>query len=104
MKPYPCSHLVLAAILPTVLLACSSSPGPVVPVAPPPSFQPVASPNPVVPPTGISLDTVRAGRFDFGKMWTFEFPPVDYFRDEYGFTPDRAWFDRARLGLSLIHI
>jgi hypothetical protein len=68
------------------------------PVTPPSSFQPAASPNPVAPPTGINLDTVQAGRFDFGKMWTFEFPPVDYFRDEYGFTPDSAWFDRARLG------
>ncbi|NIR45269.1 MAG: hypothetical protein GWN99_01740, partial [Gemmatimonadetes bacterium] len=26
----------------------------------------------------VDLDTVRAGRFDFGKMWTFEYPPSDY--------------------------
>ncbi len=47
---------------------------------------------------GVDLDTVRAGAFDQGKMWTFEFPPVDYFAEAYGFRPDAAWFERARLG------
>ena len=41
---------------------------------------------------------VDAGRFDTGKMWTFEDPPVDYFEEAYGFRPDSAWFARARLG------
>lgn len=44
------------------------------------------------------LDTVRAGRFDNGKMWTFDQPPIAYFQQEYGFTPDAAWFEKARLG------
>ncbi len=44
------------------------------------------------------LDTIRAGRFDNGKMWTFEYPPLDYFREAYGFSPDSGWFARARLG------
>jgi len=26
---------------------------------------------------GVDLDTVRAGQFDYGKMWTFECPPAD---------------------------
>jgi hypothetical protein len=43
------------------------------------------------------LDTIRAGRFDFGKMWTFENPPMDYFTREYGFAADSAWFARARM-------
>jgi hypothetical protein len=38
--------------------------------------------------TGVDIDTVRAGRFDNGKMWTFEYPPLDYFRETYGFAPD----------------
>ncbi len=46
---------------------------------------------------GVS-DTVRAGRFDNGKMWTFEYPPTDYLRETYGLTPDTAWFRKARLG------
>jgi hypothetical protein len=47
---------------------------------------------------GVDLDTVRAGRFDQGKMWTFEFPPVEYFTRTYGFTPDAGWFEKAHLG------
>ncbi len=54
----------------------------------------------VVIPAGAqnaSPDTIRAGRFDMGKMWTFEYPPADYFTQTYGFTADSAWFARARL-------
>ena len=43
-------------------------------------------------------DTVQAGRFDNGKMWTFDNPPTKYFQEAYGFTPDQGWFDDARLG------
>ncbi len=43
-------------------------------------------------------DPARAGRYDNGKMWTFDVPPVDYLRETYGFAPDAAWFERARLG------
>ena len=54
-------------------------------------------PEPVtVVPAG--YDTVMAQRFDRGKMWTFENAPLDYFQAEYGFTPDEAWFRKARLG------
>ena len=39
---------------------------------------------------------IRAGRFDFGKMWTFEAPPSRYFTETYGFDANAAWFERAR--------
>ena len=42
-------------------------------------------------------DTVTAGRFDNGKMWTFDFPPTEYFEEQYHFAPDSAWFADARL-------
>ncbi len=45
----------------------------------------------------LNLDTVRAGKFDNGKMWTFDFPPTDYFEDEYNFSPGDEWFDNVRL-------
>ncbi|MBS4014497.1 MAG: S46 family peptidase, partial [Bacteroidetes bacterium] len=45
----------------------------------------------------INLDTVKAGRFDTGKMWTFEFPPSDYFREEYNFTPTEDWYNHVRM-------
>src|SRR5690606_26224567 len=57
---------------------------------------PVASPA----PTDAAQVTaqVQPGRFDMGKMWTFDHPPLDYFEEAYGFRPDSAWFARARLG------
>jgi hypothetical protein len=45
---------------------------------------------------GIDLDTVKAQRFDTGKMWTFEYPPTAYFEKEYGFKPSEEWFDKVR--------
>ena len=44
-----------------------------------------------------SLDTVEAGQFDYGKMWTFEYAPAQYFSETYGFDANEAWFERARL-------
>jgi hypothetical protein len=44
-----------------------------------------------------ALDTIRAGRFDGGKMWTFEYSPGEYFTETYGFDANPAWFERARL-------
>lgn len=49
-------------------------------------------------PFGVSLDTVRAGEFDQGRMWTFDVPPAAYFQETYGIDADSAWFARARLG------
>jgi hypothetical protein len=46
-----------------------------------------------------SQDTVRVGRFDTGKMWTFEHAPLDYFSQTYGFTADEEWLRRARLAV-----
>jgi Peptidase S46 len=43
-------------------------------------------------------DTVKAGQFDNGKMWTFDNPPTQYFKEAYDFTPNQEWFDDARLG------
>jgi len=39
----------------------------------------------------------KPGRFDFGKMWTFEYPPAEYFSSTYGFQATQEWFERARL-------
>lgn len=39
----------------------------------------------------------RAGPLDNGKMWLFEAPPLDYLEATYGFRPDEAWLERARL-------
>jgi len=88
------------------LSACAASPAPAPAPAPPPPAQPAPAPAaaPVPAPApqplvyGVDLDTVHAGRFDQGKMWTFDAPPADYFSETYGFTADAAWFEHARLG------
>lgn len=46
---------------------------------------------------GVNLDTVKAQKFDNGKMWTFDFPPLDYFQSEYGFRPTQDWLDNVRM-------
>ncbi len=46
---------------------------------------------------GVNLDTVKAQKFDNGKMWTFDFPPLDYFQSAYGFRPTQEWLDNVRM-------
>ena len=45
---------------------------------------------------GIDIDTVKAQKFDMGKMWTFENPPLDYFEKEYNFKPKDNWLEKVR--------
>ncbi|NOY05428.1 MAG: S46 family peptidase [Chlorobi bacterium] len=45
----------------------------------------------------IDLSKVTAGRFDNGKMWTFDYPPVDYFEEAYNFRPSQEWLDDVRM-------
>lgn len=45
----------------------------------------------------VNLDTVRSQKFDTGKMWSFDYPPVDFFKQTYDFTPDESWFEDVRL-------
>ncbi|MBN1446560.1 MAG: S46 family peptidase [Bacteroidetes bacterium] len=43
------------------------------------------------------LEQIKAGPFDSGKMWTFEYAPVDYFQKTYGFEVTQEWLDDVRL-------
>lgn len=45
---------------------------------------------------GFNPDTVLAQKFDMGKMWTFENPPVKYFQEEYGFSPSEQWLEKMQ--------
>ena len=47
-------------------------------------------------PTG--YDTVQVGRFDRGKLWTFDQVPRDYFQSTYGVEADSQWLNKARKG------
>ena len=45
----------------------------------------------------LNLDTVKAGRFDTGRMWTFDYPPVKYFEQQYHFKATKEWLDNVRM-------
>jgi len=44
----------------------------------------------------IQAQEKEASPFDFGRMWTFENPPTEWFEEAYGFEADKAWFDDVR--------
>jgi hypothetical protein len=76
----------MIAVIRRALAACALC---ILPVAAPLSAQ-VA---------GFDPDTVRAGRFDMGKMWPFEYAPLQHFSETYGFNADAEWLRRARLAV-----
>lgn len=43
------------------------------------------------------LESIEAQRFDNGRMWTFDYPPLEYFKEEYNFAPDQQWMDDVRM-------
>ena len=106
----------LSTLLFLVLAACAGPPPASTPVparadqdAPPAGVDtgvPADAPNEPGAPTAAApaapapawTDTVQAGAFDNGKMWTFDAPPTDYLTEMYGFAPDDDWYARARLG------
>ena len=44
-----------------------------------------------------NLDTVKAQKFDTGKMWTFEDYPQAYIKSTYGFNATEDWLKKVRL-------
>ena len=47
--------------------------------------------------TLFDADTVTPKQFDYGKMWTFDNPPLEYFAQTYQFNPDQEWMKKVRL-------
>jgi Peptidase S46 len=67
------------------------------------SVQPAVSASPATQ-SASGTNTVALGalgalgyRPEFGTMWTFDAPPLDYWKKTYGFTPDQKWLDHVRL-------
>lgn len=45
---------------------------------------------------GQQQQTETPDPFDYGKMWTFENPPKEWFKEAYNFEPGDKWFDDVR--------
>lgn len=94
------SLLPLYTLLVLFTLAGCKTPQTVTQVPPPPPNAPIAPP----PPMQASgkdyagyYPNVQAGKYDNGKMWTFSYPPKQYFKDTYGFDASDEWLDNVRM-------
>jgi hypothetical protein len=95
MRP-PTSRLLSAALAAgTFSIGCAAGTATAPPPAPTPSIQAPAPEAVAAAPTDIQ--PLEPGRFDMGKMWTFEYAPLDYFQEAYGFRPTVEWLEQARL-------
>lgn len=81
-------RLVALLAVSALLAACASAAGP--------TSSPTAPAAAPAPPSVASIpeSTLLRG---FGTMWTFDNPPIAYWKKRYGFAPDHVWLDHVRL-------
>jgi hypothetical protein len=89
------------ALLTAVLLVAACAPGTPATLTP----APISAPSPAPPATlEPSAASVRAGEratltgMELGRMWTFQDPPLEWWREAYGFSPTAEWLEHVQLG------
>jgi len=106
-RPRPrTSRARLAAVLALPLVAaCATAGGGAQPAAPAPPARAAAAESAAAAGAGLqpgpdirqaASSAELTGR-ELGTMWTFENPPLQYWKDRYGFQPSQEWLDHVRL-------
>src|SRR5688572_20725758 len=87
LRPMNIPQIVRAVSAALLVVACAPAPT-------------VQTPSPAVGSTAVPASSAPLGapgyRPEFGTMWTFDAPPLEYWKNTYGFTPDQAWLDNVR--------
>jgi hypothetical protein len=91
------------AILPLLASACATAGGgaaPATEAAPAATATRPASADTLLlpgPDIRAAADTARLTGHELGTMWTFENPPMAYWKARYGFEPSQSWLQHVRL-------
>ena len=90
------------AVATLLLVGCARSAGPAQAPAPTPTPVPASLPA-TAGAQFAAMATGSAGWVkEFGTMWTFDAPPLDYWRAAYDFQPDAGWLEHVRLSSARI--